>query len=208
MPSTPLDVEALDLAQQGMGIDDPQLQSLQATEDADPEAEAQLKEGLAIFHDYLGSEEGMAAIAQVFNQDQRPLYESVPDAGAAVVQKVHGDLQATYGEVDPAVFFGEGGLLQQVPPYLFEIAAAQGKPGADDPDQQTAALIGMYKKAGEYILDKGDKEAVAEAVRLGQDTLLTQEDGSMATPEAFQKEALGKAKTALPDQVNTNLLGI
>lgn len=169
-----------------VGMDDPQLMQLQATEDASPEQEQMLGEHLASVMDYLYSEKGMAAIVNAFNQDERPLFESVPQIASMILEKEYSKMQQK-GEVDSTIFFGEGGLLQQLPPLLFDIAAQIGRPGAEDPDQLSAAVIGLYKRAGEHIMESGDADAIAEAHALGAETLMTQQDGSIASPETLMK---------------------
>jgi hypothetical protein len=206
MANPPIDIKALEEASQ-VTTDDPQLSLLQGSEEASPEQEQMLGEAMIGLQEFMYSEEGMAKIAQIFQQDERPLYQSVPDVAEMLLQKVHTDMSGD-GEVDAAIFFGEGGLLQQLPPMLFEIAASLGKPGADDPDQRSAALIGTYKKAGEFILAKGDEDAVSEAARLGQEVLMTQDDGSLATPQQFMKQNLQSGKEDLPNRINQNLLGV
>ena len=207
MANDPIDLRALDMRDQGVGLDDPQLKQLQATEEADPEQEQALGEALIEMRDFIYSEKGMSSIVNIFNKDQRQLWESVPEAGRNILMKSHVDMQKR-GEVDPAVFFGEGGLIQQLPPMLFEIAGNLGKPGADDPDQQTAALIGLYKAAGEYILEKGDEDAIKEVGKLGARTMLTGEDGEMMSPESFVKQNAKEGVQEVPSRVNQNLLGV
>lgn len=203
MANTPIDIRSLDQADT-VDFDDPQLRALQATEDADPEQEAALGKVMTETMEFMYSEKGLAKIAQIFKADDRPLYQQVPDIGAMILERVYNDNP----EIDPTVWFGEGGMLQQMPQMLFEIAAQLGKPGTDDPDQMTAALIGMYKKAGEHILDKGDENAREEARSLGAEALMTQDDGQIATPEQYMKKHKSAGMASVPDRVNTSMLGL
>ena len=171
--------DAMEMAgEQGAGLEDPQIQQLTGTEDASPEEEQQLGEALVTAKEFMYSEKGLAAIANVFQQDDRQLWQTIPEVGTMILEKVHGEMPGA----DGSIFFGENGLLQQMPVLLFEIAEQLGVPGYDDPDQLAAATMGLYKSVGEYLTERGDEDAMREAQRLGQEVLLTQDDGSMMAP--------------------------
>ena len=204
--NTPVDMEELEAGADYMN--DPQLSNMVANEDASPEQEQMLGEAIVGIMDFVYSEEGMASIVQIFNQDQRELYEQVPDIGEMILQKAYADMASSGQEPDSAVFFGDGGLLQQLPPMLFEIAETIGKPGADDPQQMEAAMIGLYQKAGQYILDKDDTDAKQQAIQLGMETILTGEDGELMEPAQIQKQMKTSAQKEVPAGVRQGLLGV
>lgn len=196
------------LEEMEVGLADPSFAPLQGAEPASPEEEKALSEALASVMEYAYSEQGMAKIVQVFQQDDRQLFEVVPDVGAMLLQKAAGELAGAEGDVPSTVFFGEGGLLQQVPPLLFEIAEQLGVPGAEDPDQLSAATIGLYKKAGEYILQKGDEQAREEAISMGKEAVLANEDGSVQDPKKFAERAMKEDKRSLDADIKKGLLGV
>lgn len=189
-----------------LSLEDPQLQQLQGTEEATPEEEGQLVDVMAQAMEWLYSEKGMAAVANMFNKDNRELWQTIPDIGIAILQKVHGENK----DVDPAVWFGENGMIQQLPALLFEVAEEMQVPGYDDPDQLAAATMGLYKAVGEYLIERGDKDAMMEARKLGAQTLLTGEDGEMMEPYAAKKKAINSDPEMkdLPKSVKKGLLGV
>lgn len=186
-------------------LEDPQMQNLQGTVDAEPEEEAQLAEVMDAAMEFMYSEKGMAALANMFQQDRRELWQTIPDAGMMILEKVHSD----FPDADPSVWFGDGGMLQQMPALLFEIAEQLEVPGYDDPDQLAAATMGLYKSVGEYLTERGDKGAQQEALRLGRETLLTQEDGTMMTPEKYGSKTASQdpQMKSLPKNIK-GLLGV
>lgn len=186
------------------GLADPSFSPLQGSEEAGPEEEQALGEALAAAMDFAYSEEGMAKIVQVFQQDDRPLFESVADIGAMLVQKALTEIPAQDKDTKSAIVFGEGGLLQQVPPLLFEIAEQIGRPGAEDPDQLSAAVINLYKKAGEHVLESGDEQAKQEVQELGQEVALAGEDD----PQKFAKRVAKEEENDLSSSIKKGLLGV
>jgi len=190
------------------GLEDPTFAPMRGTEDASPEDEQALGEALNIIMEFAYSNEGMAAIVEIFNQDDRELYEQVPDIGAMLLQKAHTELTSRGMKPSADIFFGDGGLLQQVPPLLFEIAEQIGKPGAEDDDQLAAATIGLYKKAGEHVLASKDDRAIQEALSLGEEVLLQDSDGTQMSRAKFTKQELGRKKKGLEQSVKKGLLEI
>lgn len=199
--------------EEDIDVDDPSFRPLQGELDASPEEEEAAARAMAHIMDFLYSEEGMASVVQVMNQDSRQLYEIVPDIGAMLIQKAQSDLIADGLEPSAEIYFAEGGLLQQVPVMLFELAEQLGKPGAEDEDQLAAATIGLYKKAGDHVLKGKDQAAIEEAVSMGQDVVLAKEDGTREDPEKFAKRARAEeegeiSEKRLPAAVKKGLLGV
>ena len=193
-----------------VGLDDPQMQNFQGSVAATPEEDAAMSGALADVGEFMYSEKGMAAIMRGLNQE-RPLWEVVPEISKMILEKSHNDMKSkNKGKIDSSLFFGEGGLLQQVPSMLFEIAEQMGRPGATDPEEIQAAIIGTYKKAGEWVLEQGDEASIAEAHALGAETLLTQPDGSMASPKQFMKQSQDAGMKSLKGKADqhTGLLGV
>lgn len=177
-------------------LQDPQIANMAGTEEASDAEEGQLKEAMIIAQEWLYSEEGMAAAANVLQDESQELWQSIPEIGTMLLEKVHTDMPP---DTDPSIYFGENGLIQQVPAMLFEVAEELGVPGSDNPDVLAAATIGLYKSVGEYLNERGDKDAREQALMLGQETLLTGDDGQMMTPEKFRGKAL-KESGVVPKQ--------
>lgn len=194
--------------EEGITVDDPSFAPLQGQVDASPEDEAALGQAMGSIMEFMYSEEGMAAVAQVINQDDRQLFELVPELGAMLIKKAQSDLSADGVQINPDVYFGEGGLLQTVPLMLFELAEQLGKPGADDEDQLAAATIGLYQKAGDHVLKSKNEEALHEAASLGEDVVLAQKDGSREDREKFAKRVAKAEDDALPASIKKGLLGV
>jgi hypothetical protein len=184
-------------------LQDPQIAGMTGTEDASPEEEKQLLQATVKLRNWLYSEAGMAAVANVFNQDSRELFEIIPEVGKLALERVHGEMP----NADPSIWFGENGLIQQTPPMLFEIAEQMGVPGTDNQDQLAAATMGLYKAVGEHILEMGDEEARKEAVRFGTETLMTGEDGEMSTPEKIGGKKEGPKMNKMSADIK-GLLGV
>lgn len=202
--------DVLDLNQEETSpeiLEDPQLQNLSGTEEASDDEERQLALAMDKAMEWMYSEDGMAAIANMFQQDSRELWETIPEVGTMVLEKVHTDMPP---DTDGSVWFGQGGMLQQMPSLLFEIAEQLQVPGYDDPDQLAAATIGLYKKVGEYLIERGDKEAAQQAMALGQETLLTGEDGEMMTPEQVAKKGGGSPEPQMNPMASSiqGILGV
>lgn len=203
-----MDVASPKLEAMGITPDDPSFQAMQATEPATKEEEVALGRALESIMDFMYSEEGMASIVQVINADERPLYQSLPEIGKMLITKAQSDLQSQGIDPESSIYFGEGGLLQQIPLMLFDLAEQMGKPGADDEDQLAATVISMYKMAGEHIEQTKDADAQREAVELGQEVALTDDDGSVMDPAQFTKKYAKKGKNVLEESVQKGLLEI
>jgi len=145
-----------------------QFETLTPDEEASPEEEEAMALAMHKFMSDMYSEETMPKVANVLHQDKRPLYEVIPDMLQPMLLAAKGEIEEITDEPAPAsIFFSEGGMLQTGVSLLFEMAQTLAIPGADDPDQFSAALMNIYKKAGEHILETGDKEAMAEALEMG-----------------------------------------
>lgn len=201
MANNPLSMEAVEQGPGGVGIEDPSFNAFRGSEAAAPEEDAQMNEYLADAMEFIYSKKGMAVIMRGLNDEGRELYETVPQISKLILEKTLGGMKAAK-KVDSQYFFGEGGLLQQVPQMLFEIAQKLGIPGSDDPDQMSAALMATYKAAGEHVLESGDEESIIQAQSLGAEALLTQPDGSVGSPHQMPR---APAPTEKP---NFNLLGV
>lgn len=178
----------------------PQLAPITADEPASEDEERTL--GLATINvmEYLYSDEGMMNVLNVLKKDDRPLYEKIPDIAMPLLEKAH----AESPDADAATFFGEGGLIQQVASMLLELAEQEGVPGADDEEQQQATIINLYRKAGEYVQQSGDQDAIQQGQELGIDMALTQDDGTMMAMDDFKEPQ----QTPVAAGVQQGLLGL
>ena len=158
---------------------DPSLGHLQADEPASPEEERALADGILQIRDFLGSEQGLANVVQVLEQDNRELFAVVPDIAAPILQRVRTDNP----NAPVSIFFGEGGLLEQVTSEIWEIAEQREIPGSSDQDQFAGAVMNLYTKVGQHILDNKDTAAIREAQQLGINMATTGEDGEQIDPD-------------------------
>lgn len=166
---------------------------LAPSEAASPEEEGFMGAGLDMLMSFMYSEKGMASVAQALQQDDRPLYEKLPEVAMPMLLKVRGDLEEAFdAPVPSSIFFAEGGLMQSAVQMLLEVASSMGLPGADDPDQASGAVINLYKKAGEYMLESNDPESLDEVMRLGSEMAMTAADGTRTDPDDFMREAQKK----------------
>jgi hypothetical protein len=179
---------------------DPQFNAVKGSEPASPQQDRQMAGHLADALEFIYSDKGLPAITRGLKSDL-PLYESVPKLTKVILEKTLANMKEA-NAVDSAIFFGEGGLLQQIPQELFGLAQTLGVQGADDQDQISAALMGTYKMAGEHLLEQGDEESLIEAQALGAEMLLTQPDGSIGSPVQMQRSPEEGAKQPV------NLLGV
>jgi len=164
---------------------DPAMQHLVATEEPTEEEEKLLAGGIVDMGEWAFSDEGLSAILQVLNQPNGPeLWQVVPQIATGMLQKARPALdKAAGGETPGAVWFGEGGMISSSVDIIFDIARQEEVHGANDDDQYSASMMGVYKAVGEEILNTGDEASKAEATSLANDIALTNPDGSMSTPE-------------------------
>lgn len=176
-------------------------------EDASPDEEAAMGIGLHKMMEDLYSDETMPKFANVFHQDRRPLMEVIPDILQPMLLAAKNEIEeATDEEAPSSVFFSEDGLMHQGVNMLFDMAQALAIPGSDDPDQFAAALMNIYKKAGEYILEKGDEDARREALELGGE-MVARAEGTEDLDEAAVILQKRMKKGGLPQEVHDSLLG-
>lgn len=197
-----------ELGELDVGMDDPQLRAMQGTEAASPEEEQALQKALGIIAEHLYSEEGMAKVMRVIDREDQELYETVPQIAEAFIKKAMQEMRRGEEEIPSSIYFGEGGLLQMVPVMLFEMAEQMGRPGAEDPDQLSAAVMNMHKIAGEHILKGGEESAQREARLLGEETVLTNDEGELEDTEVFAKKVNKSGKEDLQASIKQGLLGV
>jgi hypothetical protein len=162
-----------------------QFQTLTPDEDASQEEEEALAIGLSHIMENLYSDEGLPKFANVLHQDQRELWQAIPDLLEPALHAAKDEIEEVTDEPAPgSVFFAEGGLLQEGVSRMFELAQQLGLPGADDPDQYSAALANTYKKAGEYIMAEGNEDTIQEVLSLGGDLVAESEVGVADQDEA------------------------
>lgn len=168
---------------------DPAFAHATADEAASPEEERALGAVMDIVRSMVYSEEGMAKVANVLQQDKRPLLQKIPDILGPILLRAKSQVEEASGEPVPgSVFFGEGGAMEQSIDVMFELADQLKLPGASDPDQFSGAMMGLYKKAGEHILETGDTDSRKEAAKLAAQMALTQPDGNMQDPDEFMRK--------------------
>lgn len=198
--TVPFDPATADLE----GVRDPILDPVTPTEDASPEEEEALAKATVAFREFAFSDKGLQVIIDMLTVKDMELFETIAEAAAPILQKVHADMPDLPG----SVYFGDGGLLQQAVSSIWDIAVQQGVPGSDDEEQRDAALINLYKMAGEYILESGDQDSVDEAILLGKTMALTNKDGTMSSPRKFRKKhGAGEPNPQVSEAVHQGLLG-
>ncbi len=176
--------------------------------EADPEEEVALGIGLHKLMSDLYGDETLPKFANVFHKDERPLMEVIPDLLEPMLLSAKSTIEEQTDQPAPSsVFFAEEGLMQQGVTMLMDLAQQLGIPGSDDPDQYSAALMGIHKKAGEHILEQGDEEAVGEALEMGGQ-LVARGYGQPGLDEAQAHLQKGMKKRPLDGAVERGLLGV
>lgn len=177
---------------------DPMFQHLSADEEASGGAEMVLGVAMEEIGRVLYDEGGASDIAEMLNNDQRPLYESLPEIAVPFLQKAYQVVKETAEEEEISdVMFGEGGVITSVVDALFEVAQATGVPDADDDDTYAAVMIGTFNKVGEHIQQQGDEVAMSQIAELGIDMGTTNPDGTMTDPEEFKDPQQSKVTSAV-----------
>lgn len=201
MANTPLAQNMNALEEGGIGTDpdDPQFNAVKGSEPATEEEDRAMSGYLADAMEFIYSEKGMPVVMRALKQDV-PLFETIPQLTKLILEKTLGDMKKAKA-VDSSMFFGEGGLLQQIPLELIQVAQSIGIPEAQDQDTISASVIGAYKAAGEHVLASQDEDSIIEAQGVGAEMLLTQPDGSVAAPHQMQRN---ESEETAP----VNLLGV
>ena len=176
---------------------DPALGPITPDEPATEEEERALGEATISMMEFLYSDEGLANVTNALKQDNRELFEKIPEIAMPMLQKV----KAEHPDADATTFFGGGGLIQTVVDALLELAKQEGLPGAEDEQQAQATVINMYRLVGEFISETGDEGSLDEAQNLSMEMALTQPDGSMMPPNQFKAK-----KDELGDSIRQGLL--
>lgn len=140
---------------------DPGYQQLSADEDPTPEQEAQFEQ---VYDEFLHliEEGGRADVVKIIENSQQ-LYDGVSTAAFYLLKAAKLEVENRIGPIDPAVFFGEGGMIHSAVDTVFEMAQTAGIRGSDDEQQYTAAQFDMMKKVGEYIQSAQEDGSVEEA---------------------------------------------
>lgn len=187
---------------------DARFEALTPDEEASPEEEAALAIGLVkIREDIFG--ETLPQMANVYHQDERELYEVIADMAQAQLIAAKDEIEQETDEAAPAsVFFSEGGLLEQCVDANFKLCQQLNIPGSQDPDQYAAAMMNTYKKAGEYIMEVGDEDAIKEATELGGMMVAEKEVGTTDLDEAQNILQKRLKKQKLPEEISGVLGGM
>lgn len=120
---------------------------------------------------------GTPAVVRVVQAAQEP-FMGVAEVAFQALLKEKTEMESQGQKPSSSVFLSQEGAIPAVVNGIFEVAQAAGIPGANDPDQFAAAIIEVYRKAGEYITNEGDERAVAEASELIVDSVT----GNQETP--------------------------
>lgn len=169
------------------GYTDPMFQHVTADQPADDGSEMVLGVAMEEVGKVLYDDGGAADVVEMLRNDQRPLYESLPEIAVPFLTKAYQVVQETAEDDEISdVMFGEGGVITGVVDALFEVAQAAGIPEAEDEDNYAAVMIGVYNKVGEHIDMEGDEMAKSQIAELGMDMATTNEDGTMTDPESFK----------------------
>lgn len=166
---------------------DPMFDHVKADEAASDGAEVVLGVAMEEVGRILYDEGGANDVAEMLKNDERPLYQSLPEIAVPFLTKAYQVVQETAEDDEVSdVMFGEGGVLTQVVDALFDVADMAGHPEAQDEDQYAAALIGVFNKVGEHISNEGDEAAMSEIADLGMSMAATNPDGSMNDLDAMK----------------------
>lgn len=214
MAQEPFFTDAANALEQGYmegqeGTVDPMIsQNLMGDEAATEEEEQLLAIGSVDMQEYLFSEEGLAAVTQVLNGAPDQLYSVIPQIAVPLLHRAKNTIDSSGQPAPSSVFFGDGGLLGHSVDLIFDIAAELEIPGYNDPDQYAAAIIGVYKAAGEEIIDTQDGESMLQARELGVDMALTAPDGSRLPDDHYAEApaAAGAQQDPLAAGVQQGLL--
>jgi len=172
---------------------DPAFSPVNPEEPATAEEEGDLAAMYDLFHSYLYSEEGMAKVSQVLQNDKREIGLVVPDILAPMLLKTKLDLEKQKGRpVDTSVFVAEDGMFTLGTESIFDLAQQLAIPGAENKDQFAAALIGMWAKMGEHIENSNDEESIREAKKLGVDMLAARDDGTVEGANELKMRLMNK----------------
>lgn len=157
----------------------PGFQALEADEPASPELESELAKKVVNAREYIFNEGNYPKVLANLNKRSTDFFEAAADTAFHIALSEHNKATGR-GEVEnPAVYFGDGGMLSTMVDTVFEIAQHHDIPGAYDPNEYAAAMGYAYQLAGEYIMENGDENAIAEAQELMADVALTRQDGTM-----------------------------
>lgn len=115
-------------------------------------------------------------------------FEAAATLAFEILRREKTELEASGERVEPAVFLSPDGAVAPLIGAIFEVAASAGIPGADDPDQQSGAIMNTYAKMGEYIEESGDEVAMNEAGELAAEMALTSPEGEMMDPSMLAEE--------------------
>lgn len=188
--------------------DDGNFESLTPDEPASPQEEAAMAIGTHKLMDDLYSDEGLPKFANVFHQDQRELFEVIPELAYPMLLAAKQEIEEQMDEAAPSsVFFAQGGLLEQNVDRLFELAQQLNIPGSQDPDQYAAAMMATYKKAAEYIMETNDEQSMREAAELGGEMVAEKEAGTLDLDEAQKVLQKRMKRKGVPDALSGVLGG-
>jgi hypothetical protein len=138
---------------------------------------------------------------KALNPQNRDFFEAAADVSFNLALREHEKVAMRGQEDDSSNYFGKGGMLELLVDNMFDIGQQMNIPGAKDQDQYAAAMGYAYQLAGEYVMEQGDEDSIAEANELMMDMVLTQEDGSMMeTRGQADMMAMRKTQKAQADE--------
>jgi len=186
---------------------DPALHHLQGDIAADPGEERQMEDVISSAGQFVYGD-NMASNLNAM-KTQQELYIGVADVAFEILKREKNRLEDKKEQVFPSVFFAETGATPVVLDQLWDLAGAAGLPGSNDQDQYAAALINLFRRIGESIVEEGDEEAISQAEELAISMALTNEGGSSAEGPGVADEAANAnlSRNRLASGIQNALLG-
>jgi hypothetical protein len=186
---------------------DPALHHLQGNAEASLEEENQMKQVVQGSTDVVFGD----AMPQTLNaiRTQPELYMGISDVAYEILKAEKAKMDGKGEEVHPSVFFAETGAAPVIIDQLWSLAEAADLEGSRDKDQYSGALINLYRRMGEHIIEEGDENAIIEAEELAINMALTNEDGSfMEDPDSGDSAQRNNIeRNRLAQGIGTALLG-
>jgi hypothetical protein len=156
----------------------PGFQEFEGTIEATPEEEAALAKEVVKAREFIFSEDNYPKVLSALNTQSKEFFEAAADTAFALTHSQHIKEQGRGRSKDPAIYFGKGGMIENMVDTMFEIAQHHNIVGSDDPNQYAGAMGYAFQRAGEYVMESGDEEAILEAQEVMMDVALTKRDGT------------------------------
>lgn len=169
------------LSQEAEAPMDPEMNRIgMGTEPASPEEQKQLDSFMDAVEDLVHGD-GREDIVSLLGS-MPDLFQSVGFAAVGILDAGYNQAGAQGLEIDPSIFYGENGAIQQTVEMLWEVADAVGHPASQDEEQFSAALFNTYKLVGEQMFEENDQAAME-----AQSLMIDAELGEPLSEKAHQQ---------------------